>query len=57
MVHASGAELLAESVSCREAEVGESDAKSIVETQNVFWLQVTMINTERMAIFDCVEQL
>jgi hypothetical protein len=53
----SGAELVAELISGSQTKVSDGDPEAIVETQNIFGLQVAMINTERVAIFHSVEHL
>ena len=57
VVDATGAKFIAEPVSCGEAEVGDGDLKTVVEAEDILWLQVSMKNTERVAVFHCVEQL
>lgn len=57
VVDATSAKFIAEPVSCSEAEVGDGDLKTVVEAENVLWLQISMINTEGVAVFHCVEQL
>jgi hypothetical protein len=57
VVDATGAKFITELVSCSEAEVGDGDPKAIVEAEDVLWLQVSVVNTERVAVFHCVEQL
>ena len=57
VVDATSAKFITEFVSCSEAEVGYCDPKAIVEAEDVLWLQVSVVNTERVAAFHCVEQL
>lgn len=57
MVNATSAEFLAESVGGGETEIGDGDAKATVKAEDVFGLQVAVINTKIVAVFDCVEHL
>jgi hypothetical protein len=57
VVDAPGAKFIAEPVGGSEAEIGDGDLKTVVEAENVLWLQVSVKNTERVAVFHCVEQL
>ena len=57
MVNATSAKFIAEPIGCSEAEVGDGDLKTVVEAENVLWLQISMKNTERVAVFNCIEQL
>jgi len=57
VVDATSAKFITEFVSCSEAEVGDCYPKAIVEAEDVLWLQISLVNTERVAVFHCVEQL
>jgi hypothetical protein len=57
MVDTAGAKLLAEPVRCRKPEIGDGDAKTTIEAQNILRLQVAVIDTEAMALLNCVKQL
>lgn len=54
MKHASGAELVTQLLSRSQPEVSDSDPKPIFITKDVLRLEVTVIDTERVAIFNCV---
>ena len=57
MINATSAEFITFFVRCSETEVGDGNSKAVIKTKDVLWLQVSMIDTESMAIFNCVEQL
>ena len=57
VVHAAGAELLAEPVCGREAKVGDGDAETAVEAEDVLWFKVAVVYAEGVAVFDGVEEL
>jgi len=57
VIDATSAKFITEFVTCSKAEVGYCDPKAVVEAENVLWLQVSVVNTERVAVFHCVEQL
>ena len=57
MVYTAGTELGADSVGCRETEVRNRQTKPPVEAEDVLWLEVAMINMQRVAVLDCVKQL
>lgn len=57
MVDATSAELLAHFISGCEAKVRDGNAKAIIVAENVLRLQITVIDTETVAILNCIEQL
>ena len=57
MVDTAGAELGAHPVRGSKTEVRDGEAKPTVEAQDVLRLQVAMIDTDTMAILNCVKQL
>ena len=50
VVNATSAKFIAEPVGCSEAEVGDGDLKTVVEAENVLWLQISVKNTESGSI-------
>lgn len=57
MIYTARTELLAKTLSGCEPKICDCDSKTVVEAEHVLWLQVAVINTEAMAILDCVKQL
>lgn len=57
MVNATSAKLLTKPVCSSEAEIGDSNSESAVETQHVLRFEVPMIYPQRMAIFDGIKKL
>ena len=57
MVDTAGAELGAHALRSRKPKVGDREAQAVLKAEHVLGLQVAMINIERMAVLDRVEQL
>lgn len=57
MEHAARTKLLAEFICSSEAKVGDGDAVTAIEAEDILWLQITVIDTERMAVLDCFKEL
>lgn len=57
MVHAARAELLAETLGGGKAKIGDRHAEATVVAEHVLRLEVTMVYSEGMAIFDGFEEL
>jgi hypothetical protein len=57
VINATSAEFITIFFRCSETEVGDGNTKTVIKAKDVLWLQVTVIDTESMAIFNCVEQL
>lgn len=57
MIHATSAEFGAHLVCGCQTKVSDGEPKSIVEAEDVFGLQVPMINIQRMAVFYRIKQL
>jgi hypothetical protein len=57
VVDATCTELVAELISRSETKICDGDPQSVIEAEDVLWLQISVVNTERMAIFHSFEQL
>lgn len=57
MVHAASAEFIADLVRRSKAEIRDCDAKAAFEAENIFWLQISVVNSERVAVLDCIDEL
>lgn len=57
MINAARAKLVTDFVSGGETEVGDGDAEAAVKTENILWFQVPVIDTEGVAVLNCVKQL
>ena len=57
MVHATSTEFSTRFIGGSQTKVGDRKAKTVIKAKNILRLQVTMINIERMAVLDRVEQL
>lgn len=57
MVDTSCTELRAHRLCSRKTKIGDSEAQPAIETEYILRFQVTMINIERMAIFNRIKQL
>ena len=57
MIHAASAKLVANFLSRSETKICDGHTEAIVEAKDVLGLQIPMINTQSMAIVNCVEQL
>lgn len=57
MIHAASAKLVANFLSRSETKICDGHTEAIVEAKDVLGFQIPMINTQSMAIVNCVEQL
>ena len=57
MVDASCPKFITELISCSETKVCDSDPETVIEAEDVLRLQISVIDTERMAIFHRLKQL
>ena len=57
MVDATCPELATNAIRGCESEVGDRKTKAILEAENVLGLKVAVINTQGVAVFNCLEQL
>lgn len=57
MVYTPSAKFIAELVCGGKAKIGDGDAEAVIEAENILRLQVSVVDAERMAVFDCFEQL
>jgi hypothetical protein len=57
MIDTASPELFADFVGCCEPEVSDGDMETAVEAENILGLEVAMINTQRVTVLHCVEQL
>ena len=57
MINATSAKFLAKPICSGQAEIGDSHSESAVEAQHVLRFEVSMIYSERMAIFDGIKKL
>lgn len=57
MVHAARAELGAHPFCGGQTKVRNGKAQTVVEAENVLRLQVAVVDVERVAVLNCVEQL
>lgn len=57
MIYAASAELVANFLSCSETKICNGHTEAIVEAKHVLGFQIPMINTQSVAIVNCVEQL
>jgi len=57
VINTTSAKFITFLIRCSETEVGDGNSKAIIKAKDVLWLQVPMIDTESMAIFNCIEQL
>jgi hypothetical protein len=57
VVLAASAEFVADLVCSSKAEIRDSDAKAAIKAKNILWLQVPVVDAERVAVLDCVDKL
>ena len=57
MIHAAGPELLADCLSSGQPKIRDRKPKSRVKAKHILRLEVTVIDTQRMAVIDRVEEL
>ena len=57
MVDTTSTKLIAELIGCCKTKVRDSDPKTVIEAENVLRLQISVINSEGMAIFHSIEEL
>ena len=57
MVDATSAKLVAVLVGSSKTKVGDGDPETVIEAEDVLWLQISVVDTERVAVLDSVEQL
>lgn len=57
MIDTTSAKFIADLVCGSKAKVGDSDPEAVIEAENILRLQVSVIDTERVAVLHCVDEL
>ena len=57
MVDAARTELCAHPVGSGQTKVCDSEPQTVIKAENILWLEIAVINTERVAILNRIEQL
>lgn len=57
MIHAASAEFLADFLCRGQTKVGDSQAQTTVEAEDILWLQIAMVNAKRVTIFNGIQNL
>lgn len=57
MVNATCPKLITDTIRCSESEIGDSELETVVEAEDILRLQVSVINAQRVAVLDGVEEL
>ena len=57
MIDTASPELLADFVGRCEAEISDGDMETTVEAENILRFEIAMINTQRVTVLHCIEQL
>lgn len=57
VVNATSAEFVADLIGRCETEISQCDAETAIEAEHVLWLEIAMVDPERVAAFDGVEKL
>jgi hypothetical protein len=57
VIHAAGPELLADFLSGGQPKIRDGYSKPCVEAKHILRLEVTVVDTQRMAVIDRVEEL